>query len=45
MEALTEMINEAEERVSDIEDKIMENKEAEERKTTTGSQRKTSRNQ
>ena len=36
MEALTVRINEAEERISDIEYKIMENKEAE-KKITTGS--------
>ena len=31
MEALTARINEAEERISDIEDKMMENKEGEKR--------------
>ena len=38
MEALNARINEEEERISDIEDKMMENKEAEKkRQTTTGS--------
>ena len=32
MKALTSRINEAEERISDIEDKIMENKENEKKK-------------
>ena len=32
MEALTARINEAEERVSDIEDQMMENKEAEQKR-------------
>ena len=38
MEALTARINEAEEKISDIEDKIMDNKNAEGKKEiTTGS--------
>ena len=32
MEALTARINDAEERISDIEDKMMENKEAEKKR-------------
>ena len=45
-EGLTAWINKAEERVSDIEDQMMETKEAEKkRETSTGSQRETLRNQ
>jgi len=36
MDALTARINEAEERISDIEDQMMENKETEERKGPGG---------
>lgn len=45
-EGLTAWINKAEESVSDIEDQMMETKEAEKkRETSTGSQRETLRNQ
>ena len=45
VEAIKMRMNKAEEQIIDIEDKMMENKEAEKREKTTRSRRETSRTQ